>query len=194
MKKIFLLSIAIYILPFTIQGQCKFKSSGPVFTLLNKHSDVAAKSITKPRIIFDKFSVAASQFFIKSNDEKDYFGFSFFRSYSAKFEVLSDSPLIMNLEGGQSVKLLPTTNYEGRRPGLSITHFQIIPVYTINKEQIELLVNNKISNIRFYLVSEADIANTEVDEIGRYFDFEINSDKFKNNLQSSADCFLHKNK
>ena len=189
MTQLILVIAAIIFNYSLLTGQCNYKEEGRAFNYLKKSGDIDPDFITKPKAIFDKFGVAGSQLFIKSNSEDYYFGFGFFRSYSSRFEVLENNPIILFLDEGNTIELTPIKHFEGKFKGF---HFNITLLYSIKKSQIELIINKQINSIRFYITAEKEIANTEVDENGRYFDFEVTSGNFKANFQNSAECFLNK--
>ena len=113
MKKIIISVITVLFFLSPLLGQCKYKTSGGYFSFVKNHTEISPETITKPKPLFTKFNTAGTQFFIKSNDGIDYFGFIFNSDISKKFKVLLSDPLIIMLAGDQDVKLYPTTNYEG---------------------------------------------------------------------------------
>ncbi|MDN5204523.1 hypothetical protein QQ008_24235 [Fulvivirgaceae bacterium BMA10] len=145
--------------------------------------------ITKPKTLFDKFYKTAATHFVKTSNGY-LMGLHLRRSHSAKFEILDDNPLIIQFENGKILMLYPRSFTEGRFIGLSLTYF-IVPFYKITEEDLEVLVSNKIENIRIYFTSDkVSPSNRIEDDLGTYFQYDILSEKYKSNCMIPANCIV----
>ncbi len=146
-------------------------------------------NVTEPRVIFSKFSQGATAMFIKS-DKGYYFGMFFVREMGAKMEILPDNPIVFKFDDDTILKLDPGQDY-ARRHKLPLTTFNIKPFYTITEEQIKLFADRKIKNVKIYFTSEkVKDEKSEKDELGTYFEFEVQSDRYQANCQAGARCIL----
>ncbi|MCJ7446178.1 MAG: hypothetical protein MUO72_00640 [Bacteroidales bacterium] len=186
-KKILLVAICLFS-SAVVNSQCKFVSKGSLIRMYEKRVPVDIEILVKPKVLFNKYFVAASNTFIETTDGQYFFVIPFSRTYSPKFEVYEDTPIIFYLEDGNELKLNPPENIEGRM--LNLTTFNIFLYYKITREQIDKLSSTNILYLRLYVISEKEIENTFEDELGKYFEFEIKSDKYKDNVMDLANCIL----
>jgi hypothetical protein len=185
-RKILLLAVCILSATFSY-GQCKYKTKGGLVKLYEKNTSLDIEAITMPKMLFDKYFVAAGNTFIKTVSGEYYYMVPFTRSYSAKFEIDETTPLVFFLDNGEQLKLFPPQNVEGKS---IVTKFTIYLYYKISKEQVEILATKNIEYLRIYVLSEKEMENTFQDELGTYFEFQIMSDKYKDNVFDGANCIL----
>lgn len=189
-------SILIVFLVFTVSltyGQCKYAKKRAV-KFVNKQLTTQIQTMTKPKIIFNKFSNTSSgAFFINENDEY-FLALSLVRTnYSAKFEILEKQKLVINFENNIDLTLISFDNVESKTPGITLSAQLIWAVYEVDKEQIKIFAENPLFNLKIYFVSLKNISNTFEDEDGKYFEFEVKADKYKSNLIEPANCILQIN-
>ena len=190
MKKIILFILVCFVSSTFVHGQCKVKDKGAYLKGIEKRIPIEIDFITKPRVLFDKYFVAATNTFAKTTDGEYYFIIPFGRAYSSKFELNEDTPIIFYLEDGEELSLNPDGNIEGK---MVLTTFSIFLYYKISKEQVEKLATKNIISLRIYFISEKEIADTFEDDLGRYYEFEIHSDKYRTNVFDAANCILQIN-
>ena len=186
MKKIFL--IVIFLIPSTFAfAQCKIKSKGALFNTYQKNIPKEIDIITKPKVIIAKYLTSGFSAFVKSTDGDFYWVLPLTRNHGKIFFVNEETPTILYLEDGGLVTLNPPNKILGER---AVFKFRIYLFYKITREQVEKLATYNIQRLRIYYIAEKEIANTYEDDLGRYFEIEIHSNQFKNNIFDAANCIL----
>ncbi len=185
-KKILLIAMLL-ITSTLVYSQCKVKTKGMRFSIVKHRVPLEIELITKPTMLFKKNSISADNFFAKTTDGEYYFIISYWRHHGKRHELHKETPGIFYLEDGEELTLKPEGEIKGVK---TISTFNIYIYYKITKEQIKKLASNNILSLRIYFRSEKDIRNTFEDDLGRYFEVEIHSDKNKAYVIDAANCIL----
>ncbi len=155
-----------------------------------KHfSDKEIISATKPRRLFSKFSQAVSTHLVKSENTK-YLAIIFVREFGRRIDLLGKNPITLQFENSKLITLYPEKPSFGKftLPATTELNRQF---YTITNEQLQLLSSNSIVHIKIYFTSDlVSESKYEVDDLGKFFDYEILSERYQSNLINAANCML----
>ena len=169
-------------------SQCKIKTKGSLIKAFEKKVPIDIDILIKPKILFDKYTTVATNTFVKTTDGNYYLIIPYTRAYSARFEANQDTPIIFYLENSDQLTLKPSQEIDGK---MILTKYMIFLYYNITRAQIEKLATSNIVSLRIYFIAEhEEIANTYKDDLGRYFEYEILSEKYRTNLLEAANCIL----
>jgi len=189
MKYFLTIFFSVVIVYFSF-GQCKIQKTNKK---LNKHIDSVLVLNSKPKTLFNKYSRTCAGFFAKDIKNNYYLALYFYRG-ARRVDIFPDTPVFINLENETVIELLTVNYTESKMYGISVVDTVIKPYYSVSKEQLHQFEESPVQFIRIYFNSEQDITDTYVDEIGRYYEFEVKADKYQDNLQSCATSILQSGK
>jgi len=192
MKAQILLIALLFVSSFSYCQKCEYRNHSEkkrVSKDLNEEQNIR---LSKPKVLFSKYAKNATSYFVKT--ETGYFwSIIFNRGYSARFEIFEENPIIIQFANNNIIKLYAKEITEGKFLPLSLsTTYQINPYYKVNKEQLEMFTSHEISNVRIYFVSDKVVEKSE-DEMGSYFEFDIQSNSKRKSCMKGANCMLQYN-
>ncbi len=176
-----------------LDAQCKYKSIDKYTKFAMSHDcSIDVDVATKPRILYSKYRVSSSVSFVKSGD--DYYLFFYqFRNNSSRYEILKNNSLVVIFEEGAPLKLYPCGDFDGKRPGISITVYCIGCFYHVTKDQLERIANNIVEMVVVHYTADHELTGSQIDEDGTsFFEFVIHSDNYADNAPTAAACILSK--
>jgi len=188
MKRLLILVLSVILSNGFIFSQCKMLTKPKHIKRLEKVIPLEIETATKYKILFDKYYTVANISYCKTIDGNYFCLVPFTRAYSSRFEVFEDQPIVFYLENGEEVTLHPVVNIDGRMIGL--TKYNILLYYKASREQLEKLASNFPVSLKIYFLAEKEISNSYMDDIGTYFEYELHSNKYRNNVFDGANCIL----
>lgn len=155
MKNLFLIST--FLLSLSLQGttQCSFKKISQRY--LNWGASEQQPTIEKATILrsfFDKYDFVGNACFAQSEGGETYLFLQMGRKMSKKFSIAPNDPLILTMESGKTIELIPNGTYKGK---MVLTNYAISCFYSINRNQLEAIANDKVEKIRVNITSEKPI-------------------------------------
>ncbi|NER11937.1 hypothetical protein GWK08_00660 [Leptobacterium flavescens] len=147
---------------------------------------------TKLRQLFSKFSQAASTNLVKT-DKGYYLRLQLVRELGRRIDIMKDNPLVLQFKNGEIITLYPDRDLPGKFTLPATTEFNR-PFYIVSTEQLEQFAKHPISQVKIYFTSEKVPEDKRgVDDLGTFFDYEILSERYQNNLVEAANCMLQSN-
>jgi hypothetical protein len=177
-----------------VDAQCKFKKIKKYYHKSIKSEDCNIKPdiSTKIKKILDKpFEVVSITSMVKSG--KDYYLYFFIaRNSSSKFEIHKNNSLVLMIENGEPVTVFPCGDFRPR--AMPLLDCNIGCLYSINIEQLKQIANSdRVLSIILHVSADKEIPSAQIDEDGsQFFEYEIKSKGFSDNLTNAAACILTK--
>jgi len=190
MKILKLKIIVLFCLVSMICTGQKCKNSKRTFKRAKKHliEDEIIKA-TKFRVLFSKFSKAATVNFVKS-DKGYYLSLMFGREFGARVDIMDDNPLVVQFINDSIMTIYPDRSTPGKFT-LPVTMEVNKPFYKVDHKQLELFASQPIHYVKIYFTSDkVSEKNRGLDDSGTFFDFEILNERFQSNLLDAANCML----
>ncbi len=190
MKRLILISLALFLLFEIGNGQCKLnkgKYSSKRFTKSDsKPFQIVLHSI--PSRLFLQGN-GYSYYFCKSSEDSIYLGLGIGTNWE-KFEIHKTNPVIFKFDDEAIMTIYPNGNYTGKmRP----TSFSILAYYNINIEQLNEFANKLITNVQIYIFDD-DKKNTKIswnDDGTVYYNLDKLKTKKTAKFKKVARCMLN---
>lgn len=176
-----------------VDAQCKFKSI-KMFTkyAISEDCSVNVDISTKPRILYSKYRTTSTASFVKSGEDF-YLFFYQSRNHSSRYEILKNNSLEIIFEEGKPVSLYPCGDFSGKRPGISITLYNIGCFYHITEDQLKRIADGIVDMVVVHYTADHELTGEQIDEDGTsFFEYIIRSDNYSDNAPTAASCILSK--
>ena len=190
MKKLRLTLVLLLCMTTAVCAGQKCKESSKMARKAAKHlKEEKILKASKQKPLFSKFSQAASANLVKS-DKGYYLRLQLVRELGRRIHIMADNPLVFQLRDNNVLTLYPDTDHPGKFNLPATTEINR-PFYRLSEEQLKQLAASPIQYVKVYFTSDkVSDEKRSVDDLGSFFDYEIQNENLQANLLEPASCML----